>query len=95
MDDAVRTVLAVILALLWLGTVVANIIYNWGHVLDRTVEGPSPLPIVGSIFGVMALSLLPWGSFGQRMLWLPVALLPDLMTFAAYRWIEWVNRRGD
>lgn len=95
MDDTVRTVLAAILALLWLGAVVVNTIYLWGNVLDRTLEGPSPLPIVGSIFGVLALAIMPWETFGQRLLALPVALLPDLMTLATYRWIEWVNRRGD
>lgn len=95
MDETVRAVLAAILGLLWLGVVVVNIIYLWGHVLDRTLDGPSPLPIVGSIFGVLALLAVPWGTLGTRMLALPIALLPDLMTFATYRWIEWVNRRDD
>ncbi len=95
MDETVRTVLAVVLASLWLGVVVVNTIYLWGHVLDRTLDGPSPLPVVGSIFGVLVLLVIPWATLGQRLLSLPVALLPDLMTHAAYGWISWVNQRRD
>ena len=95
MDESDLAIMAGILAFLWLGVVVMNIIYLWGHVLDRSLEGPSPLPIVGSIFGVIALLAAPWGTLATRTLVLPVALLPDLMTLATYRWIEWVNRRGD
>jgi hypothetical protein len=91
-DETDRAIMAAILALLWLGVVVVNIIYLWGHVQDRTLDGPSPLPIVGSIFGLLVLVTMPWGTVGQRLLWLPAALLPDLMTVAAYQWISWVNR---
>lgn len=70
MDESDRMILAVILALLWLGVVVVNIIYLWGHVLDRTLDGLSPLPIVGSIFGVLALVLMPWETIGTRVCWL-------------------------
>lgn len=93
MDDTERTIITAILALMWLGVVVVNIIYLWGHVQDRTLDGPSPLPIVGSIFGVLVLALMPWETIGFRMLALPAALLPDLMTLGVYRWISWVNRR--
>ena len=78
MGETERAIMAAILSLLWFGVVAVNMIYLWGHVQDRTLDGPSPLPIVGSILGVLALAVMPWESIGFRMLALPVALLPDL-----------------
>lgn len=94
MSDTVRMTLAAIPALIWLSVVAANIFYLWGHLRDRTLDGPSPLPIVGSLCGLIALVVMPWGTISMRFLLLPAALLPDLMTVAAYRWIDWMNRHG-
>ena len=93
MGDTERTVMAAILALLWLAVVIINSLYLGGHVLDRSLDGPSPLPIVGSVFGVLALAVVPFETIGLRMLALPIALLPDLMTFGVFKWISWVNER--
>ncbi len=92
MGETDRLIGAGIFGLLWIGAVVVNAIYLYGHVRDWTLDGPSPLPVVGSLFGVAALLLAPVGNWYMRVFAFPVALLPDLAPIVVYRLISTVSR---
>ena len=61
MGEMDRLIGAGILGLLWFGVSAFNAIYLYGHVRDWTLDGPSTLPIVGSVLGVAALLLAAGG----------------------------------
>ena len=92
MGEMDRLIGAGILGLLWFGVVAVNVIYLYGHVRDWTLDGPSTLPIVGSVLGVAALLLAPVGDWYMRLFALPVALLPDLAPVVVYRLIDESSR---
>ena len=94
MSETARLIGAGALGALWLGVVAVNAVYLYGRVRDGTQAGPSTLPVVGSLFGVAALLLAPFGTWQVRLVLLPLALLPDLAPLAVDRLIAWRYRPG-
>jgi len=83
--DEVRLPLTVVCGGLWLAVLLANaLIYTLPKLLSRSTDGPSHLPVVGSIFGLFTLLLAPVATLPLRLLALPLALLPDLLVWCAF-----------
>ena len=83
--DEVRLALTLICAGLWLAVLLANaLIYTLPKFLSRSTDGPSHLPVIGSIFGLFTLLLAPVATLPLRLLALPLALLPDLLVWFAF-----------
>lgn len=77
--DEARLPFTVILGGLWLAFLLANAAYMLPKLSSRRLDGPSPLPIFGSLFGLIALLLAPVATLPLRLTALPLALLPDLL----------------
>lgn len=92
--DEVRLPVAVILGVLWLLFVLANALYMLPKLARRGLDGPSPLPIFGSLFGLVALLVAPVATLPLRLLGLPLALLPDLIWLAVAWLVGWMERRA-
>jgi hypothetical protein len=71
-------IIAIPLALLWVFIVLAN-----GFITVRCIRGifeaPSPIPLVGSIVGVAAIALIPIGSFHDRLPFVGLGVIADLV----------------
>ena len=89
MYEIERWVGMAVLGLLWLTFTAYNVIFAADRIHRRAYDGPSPLPIFGSIFGIVALLLAPVGTLPLRLLFIPLALIPDLANPVA----EWITAR--
>ena len=78
MDEIERWVGVAVLGVLWLKFTGYNVFFAVDRVHRRSRDGPSPLPVFGSIFGIAALLLAPAGTLPVRLLLIPLALIPDL-----------------
>jgi hypothetical protein len=94
LSETDRAIIAIILALLWAGPIAFNGFFALGRILDRREDGVSPLPIVGSLCGVIAILLAPFSTLADRLLLLPLGLLPDLIPLIEGRVHAWRQRRG-
>jgi len=75
--EVIRIVLAVIATFYWLVCLVANTVIG-GIFLSRD-RGPSSLPLVGSIGGVLAILIQPFSIPEPNILYWSMAFLPDLV----------------
>ena len=91
MDEIMRWIGVAVLGLLWLKVAAYNVFFAADRVHRRSYDGPSPLPVLGSLLGIAALLLAPVGTLPLRLLLLPVALIPDLAMPLAQKI---VTRRG-
>lgn len=91
--DETRLPFAVILGGLWLAVLLVNALYMLPKLASRSLDGPSPLPVVGSLFGLVALLIVPVATLPLRLLALPLALLPDLLWIAVSWLVGWMERR--
>ena len=87
-------VLAIILVLLWTGAAAFNAFFATDRVLDHREDGVSPIPIIGSLAGVIAILLAPFWTLAERLILLPLGLLPDLIPLIEWRIHAWRRRRG-
>lgn len=93
MSDIDRAILAIILTLLWAGASAFNGGFALERILDRREDGVSPLPIVGSFCGVIAVLLAPFWTLPERLLLLPIGLIPDLIPLLEGRIHAWRQRQ--
>lgn len=91
MSEAERLIGAGTLGLLWLVFSAYNVFFSVDRVRRRAYDGPSPLPIFGSVFGIAALLLAPVGSLSLRLILIPLALVPDLATPVGDRIVAWLG----
>lgn len=95
MDDIDRWIGVAVLGLLWLKFTAYNVFFAADRIHRRSYEGPSPLPLFGSIFGIAALFLAPVGTVPLRLLFIPLALIPDIAMPAAERIVSRLGPRDD
>ena len=95
MDDIDRWIGVAVLGLLWLKYTAYNVFFAADRIHRRSYEGPSPLPLFGSIFGIAALFLAPVGTVPLRLLFIPLALIPDIAMPAAERIVSRLGPRDD
>lgn len=95
MYEIERWVGVAVLGLLWLKFTAYNVFFAADRVHRRSYDGPSPLPIFGSVFGIAALLLVPVGSLPLRLLFIPLALIPDLATPIGDRIVAWLGQEND
>ena len=93
MYEIERWVGAAVLGVLWLKFTGYNVFFAADRVHRRSCDGPSPLPLFGSIFGIAALLLAPAGTLPVRLLLIPVALIPDLAMPVANRMVARLGPR--
>ncbi|MEN8196342.1 MAG: hypothetical protein ABFS30_07475, partial [Pseudomonadota bacterium] len=68
MYEIERWVGVAVLGLLWLKFTAYNVFFAADRVHRRSSDGPSPLSIFGSIFGIAVLFLAPVGTLPLRLL---------------------------
>ena len=78
MYEIERWIGVAVLGVLWLKFTAYNVFFTVDRIHRRAHDGPSPLPVFGSLFGIAALLLAPVGTFPLRLLLIPLALIPDL-----------------
>ena len=78
MYDIERWIGAAVLGVLWLKFTAYNVFFAADRIHRRAHDGPSPLPVFGSLFGIAALLLAPVATLPLRLLFIPLALIPDL-----------------
>jgi len=80
--------------LLWAGAIAFNGGFALGRILDHREDGVSPLPIIGSLFGLGAVLLAPFWTLAERLSLVPLGLMPDLIPLIEGRIHAWQRRRG-
>ena len=78
MYEIERWIGVTVLGLLWLKFTAYNVFFAADRVHRRAHDGPSPLPIIGSLCGIAVLLLAPIGTLPLRLLFIPLALIPDV-----------------
>ena len=78
MYEMERWIGVAVLGLLWLKFTAYNVFFAADRIHRRAHDGPSPLPVFGSIFGIAVLLLAPVATLPLRLLFIPLALIPDL-----------------
>jgi hypothetical protein len=94
MEDIWRWIGVAVLSVLWLKFTGYNVFFAVDRIKRRSCDGPSGLPVFGSLCGVAVLVLAPVGSLPLRLLLIPLALIPDLAIPVAER-IAVRRRPGD
>lgn len=95
MDEIWRWIGVAVLGVLWLKFTGYNVFFAADRIQRRSYDGPSPLPIFGSLFGIAVLILAPVGTLPIRLLLLPLALIPDLAVPVADRIVTRLGPRGE
>ncbi|UCH75932.1 MAG: hypothetical protein JSU82_08985 [Rhodospirillales bacterium] len=93
MSEVDRWIGVAVLGLLWLKFTAYNVFFAADRVHRRSHDGPSALPVFGSLFGIAALLLAPVASLPLRLLLVPLALAPDLAMPVAGRIVERLRRK--
>lgn len=89
MYEVIRWIIAGLLAMAYL--VIA--VFNWSTVLRRSVEGPSPAPLLGGALGVAAVGVCPLEG-SNRYIWVPLLVdYGSIPYFAFFVW-ELIRTRG-
>ena len=91
MYEIERWVGVAVLGLLWLVFTAYNVFFAVARVRRRAYDGPSPLPIFGSLFGLAVVLPAPAGSLALRLPFIPMALIPDLATPVGDRIVTWLG----
>jgi len=73
-----RWIVVAVLGVLWLKFTAYNVFFTMDRIHRRAHDGPAPLRVFGSICGVAALLLAPVATLPLRLLFIPLALIPDL-----------------
>lgn len=80
-----------VFGVLWLKFTAYNVFFTADRIHRRAHDGPSPLRVFGSLFGITAVLLAPVMTLPLRLLFVPLALIPDLVPSIGTRI---VNRLG-
>jgi hypothetical protein len=91
MYELERWIGVAVFGLLWLIFAAYNVFFAVDRVRRRAYDGPSPLPIFGSLFGLAVLLLAPVGPLVLRLPFIPLALIPDLATPIGERIVTWLG----
>ena len=94
MSETDRLIIGIFLMLAWAGAVAFNAFFAIDRIVDRRVDGVSPLPIIGSLCGIIAILLAPFWTLPERLALLPLGVLPDLIPFIESGIHSW-RRRHD
>jgi hypothetical protein len=78
MYEIERWIGVAVLGVLWLKFTAYNVFFAADRIHRRSHDGPSPLPVFGSLFGIGVLLLAPVATLPLRLLFVPLALVPDL-----------------
>ena len=95
MSEIERWVVVAVLAVLWLKFTAYNVFFTPDRIHRRAHDGPSPLPVFGSIFGIAALLLAPVATLPLRLLFIPLALIPDLAMPIGDRIVDRLGPKDD
>lgn len=95
MYEIERWIGVAVLGVLWLKFTGYNVFFAADRIQRRAYDGPSPLPIFGSVFGIAALSLAPVGTLPLRLLFIPLALIPDLAAPVADRIVTRLGQKDE
>ena len=95
MYEIERWIGVAVLAVLWLKFTAYNVFFAADRIHRRAHDGPSPLPVFGSVFGIAALLLAPVGNLPLRLLLIPLALVPDLAMPVATGIVDRLGPRGE
>jgi len=95
MYEIERWIGVAVLGLLWLKFTGYNVFFAADRVHRRSFDGPSPLPLIGSICGIAVLFLAPVGTLPLRLLFIPLALIPDIAMPLADRIVDRLGRGND
>jgi len=95
MSEIERWVVVAVLAVLWLKFTAYNVFFTADRIHRRAHDGPSPLPVFGSIFGIAALLLAPVATLPLRLLFIPLALIPDLAMPIGDRIVDRLGPKDD
>lgn len=93
MSEIERWIGVAVLGVLWLKFTAYNMFFAADRVHRRAHDGPSALPVFGSLFGIAALLLAPVATLPLRLLLVPLALLPDLAMPIAGRIVDRLRRK--
>ncbi len=94
MSEIDRWIGVAVLGVLWLKFTAYNVFFAADRIHRRAHDGPSPLPIFGSLFGIAALLLAPVATLPLRLLLIPLALVPDLAMPVAGRIVDRLRRKA-
>jgi len=78
MSEIEHWIVFAVFGVLWLKFTAYNVFFTADRIHRRAHDGPSPLPVFGSLFGIAALLLAPVATLPLRLLFIPLALIPDL-----------------
>lgn len=95
MYEIERWIGVAVLGLLWLKFTGYNVFFAADRIHRRSHDGPSPLPVIGSIGGIAVLFLAPVGTLPLRLLFIPLALIPDIAMPLADRIVDRLGRGND
>ncbi len=95
MDEIWRWIGVALLGVLWLKFTGYNVFFAADRINRRACDGPSGLPIFGSLCGIAVLVLAPVGSLPLRLLLIPLALAPDLAIPVAERIVSRLGAEED
>lgn len=95
MDEIWRWIGVALLGVLWLKFTGYNVFFAADRINRRACDGPSGLPVFGSLCGIAVLILAPVGTLTMRLLLIPLALVPDLAIPVAERIITKLEPKED
>lgn len=95
MYEIERWIGVAVLGVLWLKFTGYNVFFAADRIHRRSHDGPSPLPVIGSICGIAVLFLAPVGTLPLRLLFMPLALIPDIAMPLADRIIDRLSQGND
>ena len=95
MDEIWRWISVAVMGVLWLKFTGYNIFFAADRIQRRAHDGPSGLPVFGSLCGIAVLILAPVGSLPLRLLLIPLALAPDLAIPVAERIVTKLDPKED
>lgn len=78
MSGIERWIVVAVLGVLWLKFTAYNVFFTMDRIHRRAHDGPAPLRVFGSVFGIATLLLAPVATLPLRLLFIPLALVPDL-----------------
>jgi hypothetical protein len=95
MYEIERWIVVAVLGLLWLKFTAYNVFFTADRIHRRAHDGPSALPVFGSLFGIAALLLAPVATLPLRLLFIPLALIPDLAAPIGDRIVDRLGPKDD
>lgn len=93
MSEIEHWIVFAVFGVLWLKFTAYNVFFTADRIHRRAHDGPSPLRVVGSVFGIAALLLAPTATLPLRVLLLPLALIPDLVPSIGARIVDRLGPR--